>query len=233
MNDAINTRGVERLFPRGQVRGEIITSIDLDLDLESQKLTPYERKRANTLPNPQKWDYVRGRICSSKALYNLARIKDYSLLSDLDGVPIWPKGIVGSLSHTESVCGAVVAYSNSVLSMGFDIEELERISEEMFEEICTENELLKLKEQQFFQSKRNVSILFSAKEAFYKCYYPLYRNWLDFKDVDIELGSYKIMIKSCKGLRAHQCSLFEGRYTIVEQRVYASVYISQTDELDL
>jgi len=39
---------------------------------------------------------------------------------------------------------------------------------------------------------RAASLIFSAKEAFYKCQYPITTEWLEFADIEIEPESWQL-----------------------------------------
>ena len=44
--------------------------------------------------------------------------------SDIYGKPVWPEGVIGSLSHCEGCVGAAIGYTNYYRSIGIDIEEI-------------------------------------------------------------------------------------------------------------
>ncbi|MFB9981411.1 4'-phosphopantetheinyl transferase [Mesorhizobium kowhaii] len=98
------------------------------------------------------------------------------------GVPIWPPGIVGSLAHHDTVAAAAIAGTQRIASLGIDIEPNEPLPDNLIELIATPNEqrmydlrLLKRRD------------LFVLKEAVYKAYFPLYHQFLEFQDVEIDI----------------------------------------------
>ena len=40
------------------------------------------------------------------------------------GAPIWPEGVIGSITHTESFIGAVVESSHKLRGVGIDTEKI-------------------------------------------------------------------------------------------------------------
>jgi len=96
--------------------------------------------------------------------------------------PIWPPGIVGSISHSNGLSAAAVAFKNKVLGLGLDIEEKDRlIPESVIMRVCTADELSWLGN---FSGDRRLDALlvFSAKECIYKCFFPKFKVFLGFAD---------------------------------------------------
>ncbi|EHK54724.1 4'-phosphopantetheinyl transferase family protein [Allomesorhizobium alhagi] len=106
------------------------------------------------------------------------------ILKTRSGVPIWPAGIVGSLAHHDTVAAAAIAGTKRIAALGIDIEPNEPLPENLIELIATPNEQrmydLRLLE------RRN---LFVLKEAVYKAYFPLYNDFLEFQDVEIDISA--------------------------------------------
>lgn len=113
--------------------------------------------------------------------------------------PLWPKGIVGSISHSQfeshdshsarEFCGVVVAFEKHIKSIGIDIERIEHLSADSLDLIITQNEWQRAKEHCWptYWPK----YIFAAKESFYKCCYPLTGAYLDFLEADFHLKAVK------------------------------------------
>jgi len=131
-------------------------------------------------------DFSTGRYCAIKALEQLG-IQDAVIPIGEDRAPIWPEGIVGSISHCDSLAGAIVAKSSDHISLGLDIEEIGRVTPDLWDLVFTENEKNYLsglsEEDTLIQS----TAIFSIKEAFYKFQHPLTKTFLDFLDVTVAL----------------------------------------------
>ena len=95
----------------------------------------------------------------------------------------WPEGVVGSLTHCEGFCAAAVAWGREVRSVGIDAERDEPLSERAAERITTAEERERLRALPALPSGDWAKLVFSAKEAFYKAYFPLARSFLGFRDV--------------------------------------------------
>lgn len=126
-----------------------------------------------------------GRACAHEALGMLNR-DVHAILPGSRGEPLWPKGVVGSITHCEGYAGAIVALRKGCRSVGIDAEPNVTIGADLFPYVMRGEEM----EQVAALSRQNRNIcwdklVFSAKEVVYKTWYPLYRTWLDFSQATI------------------------------------------------
>ncbi|MEI9425651.1 4'-phosphopantetheinyl transferase superfamily protein [Mesorhizobium sp. Cs1299R1N1] len=109
-----------------------------------------------------------------------------------DRAPLWPSGVVGSISHSSSDCGAVAGLSSNVLALGLDIEDHEPLESELLPIICTP---LEMERKEWSRSCVGPKLIFVIKEAVYKSYAPHTGEFLDFQDVivrtDDTIGSFE------------------------------------------
>ncbi|MCA9665038.1 MAG: 4'-phosphopantetheinyl transferase superfamily protein [Myxococcales bacterium] len=142
------------------------------------------------------------------------------------GMPQWPAGACGSITHCKGFAGAVVAHAREVRSLGFDAEQAEPLKPQLIDLILSASERAALGPQPRRTDWGKVA--FSCKEAFYKAYYPHARQVIDFLQVHIELtsgadaGEFRIelvddAVPSAAGLRR-----FEGRWLCDGDRVYSA-----------
>ena len=143
-------------------------------------------------------DFSTGRYCAIKALEQLG-IQDAIIPIGEDREPIWPEGIVGSISHCDSLTGAIVAKSSDHISLGLDIEEIGRVTPDLWDLVFTENEknyLFRLSDEDILVQS---TAIFSIKEAFYKFQHPLTKTFLDFLDVEVVmpgLNQVKVLVET-------------------------------------
>ena len=76
--------------------------------------------------------------------------------------------------------------------LGLDTESSSAVGSELWSQICTERELEQLQGLPAQWRVRAASLIFSAKEAFYKCQYPITAEWLEFADIRIEPESWQL-----------------------------------------
>lgn len=109
------------------------------------------------------------------------------LLNDARRVPIWPAGLVGTITHTHTWCGAAVALASEVSGLGADVEASTPLDLPLWERVC------RPEEQTFLNARPEplrgllAKAIFSAKESIYKALYPAVRVFLDFHGMSIAL----------------------------------------------
>ena len=138
-------------------------------------------------------DFSTGRYCAMKALDQLW-MKDVIIPIGPNREPIWPEGIVGSISHCDSLTGAIVAKKSDHISLGLDIEEIGRVTPDLWDLVFTENEKVYLSSLNGRKLEEQSTAIFSIKEAFYKFQHPLTKTFLDFLDEEVSLPSMNNVI---------------------------------------
>lgn len=133
-------------------------------------------------------EFVAGRLCARRALVEFG-FTDYPLLINNDRRPQWPSSVIGSISHTTGICGAVVAKLSQFRAIGLDMEIIGNVTPEIWPYICTPEEIIWLNTLCESEQSRYAALIFSAKESFYKCQYNLTQQWLEFDDVALDCSS--------------------------------------------
>ena len=130
-----------------------------------------------------------GRTAAHNALASLLGDSCIPILKGKRGEPIWPKGIVGTITHTGDIAMAAVAWRKHTNGIGIDIEKLNtKVSFEISRKICTLNELEWVTEKKDEADSR-LKMIFSAKESVFKAFYPIEKIYLDFMDAELTWNS--------------------------------------------
>lgn len=153
------------------------------------ELLAEEREYLGTAVPKRVSEFAAGRLCARRALAEL-HVNDFPLRVARDRQPVWPVTIVGSITHTDGFCAAVVAEKRMQLGVGIDTEGVGRVTHDIWDSICTPAELAWVAALPAPQRHAAVTLIFSAKEAFYKCQYPVVGEWLDFHDVRVEVPQW-------------------------------------------
>jgi 4'-phosphopantetheinyl transferase EntD len=127
-------------------------------------------------------EFTTSRACARKALGQLG-LPPAPIVPGERGAPIWPAGIVGSMTHCDGYRAAAVASQDKVLTIGIDAEPNAPLPEGVFDIIASGPEKAMLRELPPGPSWDR--LLFSAKESVYKAWYPLARIFLDFDQAQI------------------------------------------------
>jgi 4'-phosphopantetheinyl transferase EntD len=127
-------------------------------------------------------EFITVRHCARLALQALG-YQPVPILKGEKGEPCWPDGVVGSLTHTAGFRGAVVARQAAVRSVGIDAEPHDVLPDGVLNSISIAEERAELT-----TLPRHLHwdrILFCAKEATYKVWFPLTQRWLGFEDAHV------------------------------------------------
>lgn len=127
-------------------------------------------------------EFITVRYCARQALGELG-IEPAPILKGEKGEPCWPDGVVGSLTHCEGYRGAVVGRQVEVRSVGIDAEPHGVLPDGVLDAISLPAERTELK--RLPDGLHWDRILFCAKEATYKAWFPVTRRWLGFEDAHI------------------------------------------------
>ncbi|MEZ5550279.1 MAG: 4'-phosphopantetheinyl transferase superfamily protein [Pseudomonadales bacterium] len=96
--------------------------------------------------------------------------------------PVWPAGVVGSLTHAERVAVAALATSAKCRALGIDIEIADRVGPELYPKLFRPAELSAID-----GDRRLAGLMFSAKEAGYKATCALAPRFVAFRDAEIDI----------------------------------------------
>jgi len=127
-------------------------------------------------------EFITVRYCARQALGELG-LAPVPILKGDKGQPCWPDGVVGSLTHCEGYRGAAVGRQGEVRSVGIDAEPHGVLPKGVLDAISLPEERAELRALP--AGLHWDRILFCAKEATYKAWYPVTRRWLGFEDAHI------------------------------------------------
>lgn len=139
------------------------------------------------IPQRQR-EFSRGRFCAHEAIRRLGESAS-PILAEVSRKPIWPRGLLGSITHCKGYTAAVVGRTSDYGGIGIDVEENLPLPEGVWEVITTADE-----RWQYENDMNGLAIrpqvawdrlLFSAKESVYKAWSCLTDQWLDFQDCAI------------------------------------------------
>jgi 4'-phosphopantetheinyl transferase EntD len=145
---------------------------------------PEEEALVGDASPSRRLEFLQGRACARAALRKFGR-PEVAILRGKDRQPRWPNGVVGSISHTESLCAAAVALEADHAGLGLDVETDLPVSEAFARRVCSTRELLRCAEHG--SAERFARVVFSAKESVYKLQHPLSGIVLYWRDLEVLL----------------------------------------------
>ena len=158
----------------------------VDVDGDPRRLYPEECAAVRLAVPRRQREFAAGRQAARRAMMDIG-LAPSAIPSAPDRSPVWPEGLVGSISHNDHACVAVVCPQGQAI--GIDIEVHRPIETTLWSTICTPQEMALLSSRTEPLRGLAVAHLFSAKEAVYKWQYPLTGRMLDFQQVQITLGA--------------------------------------------
>lgn len=130
-------------------------------------------------------EFALGRWCARQAMMDLGQGSAFVGVN-ADRSPRWPEGLIGSISHTSGYVGALVADARRFRAVGFDAERLGRLPAVLWRNLFTPVEIERLLAASEVDQDFIATLMFSAKEAYYKAQFPASGRWMDFHDVLVE-----------------------------------------------
>lgn len=214
---------LETLFPNG------VVAVPASEAMWEGRLYPEEEACIARVVAKRRREFTAGRLCARAALEHLG-VPAGPLLPNSDRTPRWPEGIVGSISHCEGYCGAVVARRDRFAGLGLDVEGAAPLDAELVSRICRPSELERLADRPPPLGTSWGKLIFSAKESTYKCYYPLARTFLGFHDVEIgfapEDARFTAILVNDTAPDAAGARRFHGRFACDGTRVLTGVALA-------
>ena len=169
-------------------------------------------------------EFVSARDCARRALRQLG-VPDGPILRGPKREPLWPAGIVGSITHCTGYRAAAVARAAHILTIGIDAEPHAAIPDRVATRVLDDKE-------RAWATRAPGGIhwdrlIFSAKESVYKAWFPLARGWLGFEEatiaIDAAAGTFRasLLIDPPAGVPA----TFDGRYLIEDGLIATAIAV--------
>lgn len=228
----------ERLARRGDGTDQLIASVVPDV-LSSVELyddppglapLPEEEPLIAKSVAKRRNEFITVRYCARQALSVLG-VPEAPILKGDKGQPLWPNGVVGSMTHTEGFRGAVVGRVGEVRSVGIDAEPHDVLPRGVLKSISLpveRDELGVLPDGTHWDR-----LLFCAKETTYKAWFPLTARWLGFEDAHITFGvdsattgtfTSRILVDG-KANDGSVLSSFDGRWIIDKGLILTAIVV--------
>lgn len=161
-------------------------------------------------------EFLAGRYCALRACRTLGHtMSDIPIHSDRS--PIWPEGLIGSITHADNIAAGIVAKQVHYRGLGLDIEHL--VSTETLpalrNQVASRQEVDCLKD--FYNEQTAYTLLFSAKEAIYKAIHRSVNRFVDFKEVvcfNLEANTLNFQLNAALRLELAPLTKLQVRFAI-------------------
>ena len=171
-------------------------------------------------------EFTTARACAHEALRRLGAPAE-AIPVGQKRAPVWPDGVVGSITHCTGFRAAAVAWSTTIRSVGIDAEVHDALPDGVLDAVSDAGE-------------RSVlaglpagicwdRVLFSGKESVYKAWFPLAHRWLGFEDAELTPapdGTFTVRLR-VEGpiVDGAELTALSGRWAVRDGLVVTSVVV--------
>jgi 4'-phosphopantetheinyl transferase EntD len=196
----------------------------------SVELFPEEEAALGNAVEKRRLEFVTARACAREALARLG-FAAQPIPVGARGEPLWPAGIVGSITHCAGYRACAVAPASVLLTIGIDAEVDDSLPDGLIGDIALPEE------QRWIEAAAAADpgvswdrLLFSIKESIYKAWFPLTRSWLGFEDasvaIDRERGSFSAsLLVPGPTLAGRKLDGFSGRWVAAEGLLLSAIAV--------
>ena len=136
-------------------------------------------------PAKRREEFARARSCAHQALVGLG-LPVTPVLIGRAGEPLWPKDVVGSITHCRGYRAAAVAPAHRFVAIGIDADRNVPLGPDVAAIVLTESERRALVRLPRWHNWDTVS--FSAKESVFKAWFAVAGTSLAFGDVLLDIA---------------------------------------------
>lgn len=221
-----------------------VTFDELDLSDEAAlaALHPVEAEQISGAVVGRRVEFAAARACAREAMTRLG-VPTGPIIRGGRGMPVWPAGVVGTLTHTDGLRAAALAPADRVRSLGLDVEPHGPLTDGVLDAVSLPEEAAWVRAARGEVGTVHWDrLLFTAKEATYKAWFPLTRRWLGFADAHITLTPTIVDDESATGVLRSRILVdphavdggpdlteFHGRWAVRDGYVASAIVLRHTD----
>jgi 4'-phosphopantetheinyl transferase EntD len=209
---------LERILP------PVVRTAYARTDPPEAEIFPAEAALIEAAVAKRRSEFTTVRHCARLALAELG-VPAAPILRGVRGAPIWPDGIVGSMTHCVGYRGAAVARAGEVAGIGIDAEVHGPLPEGVLGLVSSEQERAQLARLAVLRPAVQWDrLLFSAKESVYKVWSPLTGQWLGFEDAAVTFDPETEMF-TARLLIAGPIETLSGRFLVDDGIVLTAIVL--------
>jgi 4'-phosphopantetheinyl transferase EntD len=215
---------LERLVP------PVVSFVERYTDPPDAYLYPEERATVEKAVAKRVREYTTVRHCARQAMAALG-VPPVPVLSGARGAPIWPAGLVGTMTHCDGYRAAAVARADQVRTIGIDAEPHGPLPDGVLGLVSLPAERDQVR--RLAAPGDDVCwdrLLFCAKESTYKAWFPLTHEWLGFDDAVVTLadGTFSVeVLKPAVTSDGRPITEWHGRWLVEDGLVATAIVCLQ------
>jgi len=195
----------------------------------TEALLPEERDFVARACDKRVGDFATGRQCARRALEALG-IPPGPIAMAASRAPLWPDGVVGSITHTDGYTAAIVARRRDFVGIGVDSQHMRpgRITPGMARLILRPEEFDLVADDR----DRRLHLIFSAKEALYKTLNPVVERFFGFESAavtacDFAAGTFTIALTEDLAPAFTTGYTLEGRFAVEADVLTCLLFVNE------
>lgn len=209
----------------------VTVALTADSDIDAPGL-PSELRGA--VPSRQR-EFTAGRYCAARAISRFQPSDEPRAIGrGPAGEPLWPDGLTGSITHTQALASAAVARLADARSLGIDTETIiPPARAHAVASVVMRPAEAALGGDALGEATR-LTLVFSAKEAIFKCLYPVIRRPFYYADVEIRSadltdGTFAAEIMTTLSAGFERGMVLRGRFQVDDRWVHTGVWLPPDD----
>ncbi|MBQ1046364.1 MULTISPECIES: 4'-phosphopantetheinyl transferase family protein [unclassified Micromonospora] len=175
-------------------------------------------------------EFVTARRCAREALARLG-YAPVPIRSGTRREPVWPEGVVGSITHCVGYRAAAVAPAGALAGLGIDAEPHEPLPDGVAGVVTVAGEPERLAALRAADPATHWDrLLFSAKESVYKAWYPLTGRWLGFEEAELTFDragrfTARILVDGARVDGGPPLDVLDGRWLVAGGLLLTAVVV--------
>ncbi|MEV0005083.1 4'-phosphopantetheinyl transferase superfamily protein [Micromonospora sp. NPDC050980] len=216
---------IEELLPAAAV------AVEAFADEPDESPYPGEEDLVARAAPSRRREFVTARRCAREALARLG-YAPAPIRSGPRREPLWPAGVVGSITHCAGYRAAAVAPGAALASLGVDAEPHEPLPDDVSGIVLTAGEPEHLAGLRAGDAGVHWGrLLFSAKESVYKAWYPLTGRWLGFEDAEVTVNpggrfTARLLVDGARTDGGPPLRTLDGRWLVAGGLVMTAVAVA-------
>ncbi|MBB5112829.1 4'-phosphopantetheinyl transferase superfamily protein [Micromonospora echinospora] len=204
---------IAALLPAGAL------AVEAFADVPDETPYPGEEDLVARAVTGRRQEFVTARRCAREALAHLG-YAPVPIRSGARREPVWPDGVVGSITHCAGYRAAAVAPAGALAGLGIDAEPHEPLPDGVAGVVTVAGEPERLAALRAADPATHWDrLLFSAKESVYKAWYPLTGRWLGFEEADLTFDpagrfTARILVDGTRADGGPPLDVLDGRWLV-------------------
>ncbi len=201
-------------------------------DIPGEPPFPGEEDLIANAVESRRREFITARRCARRALSALGH-PAAAIRSGPRREPLWPAGVIGSITHCTGYRAAAAARRGDLVSLGIDAEPCAPLPDGVAEQVTLAEERALLAGLASSDPAIHWDrLLFSAKESVYKAWYPLTGRWLGFEDACLFIDpiasvfSARILVRGLHTHRGPPLTEMTGRFLVRQGLVVTAACVT-------